>query len=310
MKTKILFFVALLLGLTGFSQTPEEISFQALIRDSNGNLLTNQNIGMRISVLESSINGAVVYSETHTVSTNANGLVSLEIGTGTLVSGSFSGINWGAKPHFLRHETDITGGTNYTFISTNQLLSVPYALHAKTSGVTYKVGDFAHGGIVFYVDESGKHGLVVSKDDLSDSITWFASGFKSTQAKANGLHAGKQNTAIIIALRAALVDNDATSPETSTYAARLANEFSEDLNGITYGGWYLPSSYELTLLFQNKTAVNTSASANGGTALSSSSYWSSTEVSSSRANVTDLSNGTVSDALKTGVNKVRAIRSF
>lgn len=310
MKNKVLLLVFISFSLMSLAQTPEKISYQALIRNSSGDLLANQNIGLRISVVESSINGAAVYAETHTVTTNANGLITLEIGTGTVVSGTFAEINWGAKTHYLKSETDIQGGTNYTFISTNQLLSVPYALHAKTSGVTYKVGDFAHGGIVFYVDESGKHGLVVSKDDLSESITWFASGFKSTQAKANGLHAGKQNTAIIIALRAALVDNDATSPETSTYAARLANEFSEDQNGVTYGGWYLPSSYELTLLFQNKTAVNTSASANGGTALSSSSYWSSTEVSSSRANVTDLSNGTVSDALKTGVNRVRAIRSF
>ena len=164
-------------------------------------------------------------------------------------------------------------------------------------------------GLRFYVDESGKHGLVVSKDDVSSGVTWFSSGFRTTQAKANGLHAGKANTNIIIAVRSSLVDN-ASTPETSTYAARLANEFQEIQNGITYSGWYLPSSYELTLLFAEKSAVNTTASANGGNPISSASYWSSTEVSNSRANNVDLSNGSVVDALKTGTNRVRAIRSF
>ena len=70
----------------------------------------------------------MVYSETQTATTNANGLVSLQIGMGTALSGTFAGIDWAAGPYYVKTETDLSGGTNYTIISSNELLSVPYAL--------------------------------------------------------------------------------------------------------------------------------------------------------------------------------------
>jgi uncharacterized protein (TIGR02145 family) len=116
-----------------FGQSPEKISYQAVVRDATNKLVINQAIGIQISILQGSVNGTEVYIETHTPTSNANGLVSVEIGNGTIVSGDFASINWANGPYFIKTETDPTGGTNYTIIGTNQLVSVPYALHAKTA---------------------------------------------------------------------------------------------------------------------------------------------------------------------------------
>jgi hypothetical protein len=89
---------------------------------------------MRISILQTTPSGTAVYVETQTPTTNANGLVSIEIGGGTVVVGNFSTINWANGPYFVKTETDPTGGTNYSITGTSQLLSVPYALYAATAG--------------------------------------------------------------------------------------------------------------------------------------------------------------------------------
>jgi hypothetical protein len=109
------------------------MSYQAVVRDASDNLATSQNIGMQISILQGSSSGTAVYVETQTPTTNANGLVSIEIGAGTIVSGDFTTIDWANGPYFIKTETDPTGGTSYTITGTSQLLSVPYALHAKTA---------------------------------------------------------------------------------------------------------------------------------------------------------------------------------
>jgi hypothetical protein len=112
------------------AQTPEKISYQAVVRDNAQKLIANQSVGIRISILQGSATGTAVYVESHTVTTNPNGLVTLEIGSGTVASGSISGINWSTGTYFIKSETDPTGGTTYTLVGTSQLLSVPYALHA------------------------------------------------------------------------------------------------------------------------------------------------------------------------------------
>jgi uncharacterized protein (TIGR02145 family) len=133
-KTLILLYFLFLITVSVFAQAPEKLSYQAVIRNASNALVSNQTVGMRISILQGSASGTVVYGETHTPNTNANGLVSLEIGGGIQVSGSFSGINWSAGPYFIKTETDPSGGTAYSITGTTQLLSVPFALYAKTSG--------------------------------------------------------------------------------------------------------------------------------------------------------------------------------
>jgi uncharacterized membrane protein (UPF0136 family) len=113
------------------AQTPEKMSYQSVIRNSSGILLANNNVGIKISILKDSSEGDAVYVETHDEETNANGLVTLLIGGGTVLTGTFAGIDWSAGSYFLKTETDPTGGSNYTISGTSQLLSVPYALFAK-----------------------------------------------------------------------------------------------------------------------------------------------------------------------------------
>ena len=104
------------------------------MRNSDNSLVVNQNVSARISILQGSISGTIVYVERHTAVTNANGLVTLEIGGGIVESGNFSTINWSNGPFYLKSEIDPAGGMNYSVVSTQQLLSVPYALYAETSG--------------------------------------------------------------------------------------------------------------------------------------------------------------------------------
>ena len=132
MKKLFTFLVYVLLTASVFAQSPEKMSYQAVIRNSSDQLVTNQVIGMQISILQGSTIGLAVYVETQTPTTNENGLVSIEIGAGT-TSDDFSAIDWANGPYFIKTETDTAGGTNYTITGTSQLLSVPYAMHAKTA---------------------------------------------------------------------------------------------------------------------------------------------------------------------------------
>lgn len=109
------------------------MSYQAVVRDGDGLLVTNAPVGMRISVLQGSDTGTPVFVETHAPQTNANGLVTLEIGGGNVISGTVAAIDWANGPFFLKTETDPNGGTNYGIVGTSPLLSVPYALHAANS---------------------------------------------------------------------------------------------------------------------------------------------------------------------------------
>ena len=139
---KILTIVAAIaLTASAIAQSPEKMSYQAVIRNSSDQLVANQPVGMQISIIQGSATGSVVYAETQTPTSNANGLISIEIGGGTVVSGTFSSIDWTNGPYFIKTETDPTGGTGYTITGTTQLLSVPYALYAKNAGNGFS-GDF------------------------------------------------------------------------------------------------------------------------------------------------------------------------
>ena len=132
MKKSILFLV-LLQSLLIFAQAPQKMTYQSVVRNSANVLLANQAVGVRISILEGSLSGTAVYSETHAVTTNANGLFTLEAGGGTPTEGVFADIVWGNGAHYIKSEIDPTGGTNYTLSATKELLSVPYALNGITS---------------------------------------------------------------------------------------------------------------------------------------------------------------------------------
>jgi hypothetical protein len=132
MKKLYTIIAAFMLTSVAYTQAPEKMNFQAVIRDASNVLAANQLVGLRISILQGSTAGTAVYEETQTATTNINGLVTLEIGTGTVASGSLSSVDWGVDTYFIKTEADPTGGINYTITGVSQLMSVPYAFHANS----------------------------------------------------------------------------------------------------------------------------------------------------------------------------------
>ena len=133
MKKTLFFSFFVALTYLSFGQSPNKMSYQAVIRNSTNNLVVNQSIGMQVSIIQGSSTGTVVFSERHTPATNANGLVSIEIGDGISVFGVFSGIDWGNGPFFIKTETDPNGGVSYSITGVSQLLSVPFSLYSSMS---------------------------------------------------------------------------------------------------------------------------------------------------------------------------------
>ena len=282
---------ALFMSASVWAQAPEKMSYQAVVRDAGNALVTSTAVGMQISILQTTATGTAVYVETQTPTSNANGLVSLEIGTGTVVSGDFTTIDWANDTYFIKTETDPTGGTTYTITGTSQLMSVPFALHAKTAesvtgGSTDKfyLGQDTLGGIVYYIykDATGtQHGLIVNKTESTK--VWQAA---ATLTNADRTEDGANNTALM------------TSSAAATYVTSLG------------AGWYLPSIDELGLLYYNRFSANKALRAGGFTLLSKTAYyWSSTEFNSTYAYDFSFANGGVNNA-KANTNSVRAVRAF
>lgn len=142
-----------------FAQAPTKLSYQAVIRNAGNVLVANANVGIKISVLQTTATGTVVFAETHTTTTNINGLATLEIGGGAVVSGNFATINWANGPYFIKTETDPTGGSNYTISGTSQFLSVPFALYAANSGSS---SQWASTGTDIYNNNLGNVGIGLS----------------------------------------------------------------------------------------------------------------------------------------------------
>ncbi|MGB0367792.1 MAG: tail fiber domain-containing protein [Flavobacteriales bacterium] len=116
------------------AQAPSQFNYQGVARDNDGNVLENQSIGLQIDLHKTTATGTIVFTETHATSTNSFGLFNIAIGNGSAQVGTLSGIDWSAGPYFSEISLDITGGTNYQSMGTSQLLAVPYALYAETSG--------------------------------------------------------------------------------------------------------------------------------------------------------------------------------
>lgn len=132
-KRLVTFLVAMTVTTLSFAQAPNGFKYQAVVRNSGNTILTNQAVGIRMTIQQGSIGGTTVYSESFSQTTNALGLVNLDIGSGTVISGSFSSIDWGNGPYFIETAIDVNGGNAYVVMGTSQLMSVPYALYATTA---------------------------------------------------------------------------------------------------------------------------------------------------------------------------------
>ena len=287
MKNKILF-ILLVLSVNICAQAPQKMSYQAVIRNSNNSLIVSTTIGIKVSVLQGSANGTVTYSETQIQNTNINGLVSLEIGMGTALIGTFSSINWANGPYFIQTEVDPNGGVNYSVMGVTELISVPYALYsanAQVSGFSHYIGETFNGGVIYYLYKGSdglEHGLIVS---TTESIAkWQTTG---VLVNADRSWDGVYNTNLI-----------SGSPAVN-YIATLGPN------------WYLPSLDELILLHGSRFEVNKALFTNNQTLLSLSLYyWSSTEYSSSEALSYDFLTGYTDVSGKTLNYGVRGVKSF
>jgi len=132
MKKLLLLLIGIIACISLFAQVPNAFKYQAVARDASGELIVNQSVGLQISLLQGSSTGPAIYTETHVDTSNNYGLINLEIGNGTSTD-DFSAIDWSNGPYFLQIEIDLSGGIDYQLIGTSQLLSMPYALHAKAA---------------------------------------------------------------------------------------------------------------------------------------------------------------------------------
>ncbi|MBU6219663.1 MAG: hypothetical protein KGQ50_03350 [Bacteroidetes bacterium] len=133
MKKGLFFLLIMTLSYLSMAQVPNTFSYQMVIRNGNNELVANTTVGIRIGLLGGNAADTVWYEEEHKVKTNLNGLAYITIGKGNILKGAISTIDWTRGPFFIKSETDPTGGTNYSLIIVSQMLSVPYAIYAKTA---------------------------------------------------------------------------------------------------------------------------------------------------------------------------------
>ncbi|MEZ4890812.1 MAG: DUF1566 domain-containing protein [Crocinitomicaceae bacterium] len=344
MKKIITICAVILMTASVFAQIPQKISYQAVIRDGSNNLVANQPIGMKISILQGSFSGASVYSEIFNPNptTNANGLVTVEIGGGLPVSGSFTSIDWSSGPYFIKTETDPTGGTNYTIIGTSQLLSVPYALHAKTaesvtgtitetdpifgasvaSGITSadtanwnnKQNQLVAGANITIVGNTisatsggSSNNFYLGQDTLGGIVFYI---YLDQNGNQHGLIVSKTETTA--QWQSSGTTTGATRSWDGVYnTALMTNSPAKTWVTGLGAGWYLPSIDELSILWHNRFHVNKALNAAGATLLSNNAYyWSSTEYNAANAFYFSFSYGSPGNYGKTTTYRVRAVRAF
>ncbi len=290
-------------------QTPMAFNYSGVARDASGNALASTNIGLQMSILKGSATGSSEYSETHTVSTDAFGLFNLVIGFGQVQSGSLTTVNWSNDSYYLSVGMDVSGGSNYLNMGATQLLSVPYALHAKTAenvlnsgtGIfAHQIGDLYGGGIIFdlWKDAQGiEHGLVVDLVDVSSGHVWSNVLNISIGSGARSNWDGRSNSLGIIS----------QNGHSSSAAALCLNS-----NNGGQNDWYLPSVQEMNVLWKNYYRVSrTLEQTTGAETLKYEDYWCSNEENQFIAWTFYFGEGTAGAYdTKDVLRKVRAIRAF
>lgn len=147
---RYLLFVLLLLPAVSFAQAPDLFRYQSVARNNQGTEIQNANISVRFSIREGASTGTILYQEVHDAVTNEFGLFSLDVGGGTVITGTMGGIDWSSDLKYLQVEADFLGGTNYSNFGITQLLSVPYALYAASSGTPILPNGTAFGNTIYW----------------------------------------------------------------------------------------------------------------------------------------------------------------
>ena len=296
MKTLRNLATGLLILITSSVTAQQGINYKAVIKDDVGNVIAMDVIPVQFTILDGT---DTVYEEAHTPTTDSNGIVILNIGEGIPIGGGdFSTIDWTSNNHFLNVQINTGGGLQD--MGTTAFKTVPYALRAKTAeslGVCgLSIGDTHQGGIIFYLDASGCHGLIAAPSDQSTGIQWWNGTDVTTYAYGNGIGSGEGNSQGIRRWQGTCA---------SCYASELCQDLS--LGGET--DWYLPSKYELNLMHENIGQGNALGLGNIG-GFANMTYWSSTENISNGVWLQDLLVGTQYADYKGAAYYVRAVRAF
>ncbi|AXB58527.1 hypothetical protein HYN86_18800 [Flavobacterium fluviale] len=209
-----------------FAQSPEKMSYQAIIRAQDNSLVVNSRVSLKIVVHQGNASGTNVYQETHAVNTNSNGLISLEIGTGTVAVGDFSKIAWDKGPYFIETQVDVKGGTNYNITGVTQLLSVPYALYAKTAGSTVSAASRA-----VIVPFTTTRNIAVS--DINNTIECTSSATLTLTSDFGNMVVGE--TINLEAHNGAILTIQAASGVTLNYTAGASARFTSTAGNVRFG---------------------------------------------------------------------------
>jgi hypothetical protein len=262
------------------AQASRSLSYQAVIRNGSNVLVSSGTVGLRVSILPGSETADPVYVETHRCISNVNGLVTFELGEGSPVSGSFEDIAWSAGTHFLKTESDPGGGTEFsTLVGTIPIILAPSARESM-----HYVGQYLGGGIVFYVEDGGKHGLITATIDHS---MWRDGSYSRAYTVRDGVATDKFNAKRMLALRGA------EAYEESLFPSQQGHKLSD---------WYLPTRYELDLLYLNRHILGGYSAFVRG--------WKSTEVSRVNAWFGSFRTGASFTNGKDDVAYIRVLRSF
>jgi hypothetical protein len=349
MKKLLSIFTALSLCLGSTSQTPQKLSYQSVVRDAANQLVTNQPVGLKISILQGAI---PVFEETHSVTTTNFGVVSVEVGSGTLLSGSISGIDWSAGSYTVKTETDPGGGTIYSISGTTQLISVPYVLYSETAE-SFISGDYndltntpaaldgsetrlsagtdisitgngttatpyiinaspGAGNFTHYIGELYQGGIIVA--------LWKESGVEkgiiASLINVGFVPWSNLTTTLIGASAQSIRNGQAnttaiiTQPGHITSAALLCNDYTNVNTGTgVYTDWYLPAIWELEQCFNSAFVVNKVIGDANG--FIGEFYYSSTESANNTAwGISFITCYALNTGVKANPSRVRAIRRF
>ena len=255
-----------MLSFNSFSQAPESVKYQAVVRDGSNLIVTNQSIGVQLRILEGSPSGTAVYTETFSVTTNQYGLINLEIGTGTTTD-DFSAIDWGNGTYFVENGIDVSGGTSYTVMGTSQLLSVPYALHAKQAdNVVNDLVDDADADPTNEIQDLSLTGNTLSLS--SDATTVDLSGYldntdaQSLALSGNSLSISGGNSVTLPSSTGLWTEVAANTHYSLTQMATDAEiKYGiDDLSGMSFGGsngiFWGSHGFEATGMFTNGNQIS------------------------------------------------------
>ena len=336
----------LLLTLLVNAQTPPNaFNYSAVARNASGQPIATTTIGIQVTILKTSPAGASQYSENHFVNTDAYGLFNLVIGFGAVQSGSMATIDWSNDNYFLRLGMDAAGGTNFLTMGTTQLLSVPYALYAKTagtitgtitetdpifgasvaSGITGTDTNYWNnkqdqlvagtnitivGNTISATGGGASNDFYLGQDTL-DGIVFYI--YLDANGDQRGLIVSKTETTA--AWQNAYATTNATRSWDGVYNMNLMSDSPAKSYVTSLGAdWYLPSIDELSILWHNRFHANKGLNDAGATLLSNSYYWSSTEADYSFAWLFSFFYGYAYaneiTSLKLSSFRVRAVRAF